>query len=216
MRIFAELSQDPLLIEAYRNNESIHMQTMRILFPGQPRYLCCNKDKCTCGENNENPVYTDAKTFNFAMIYMALAKALARQTRRTVQQCEALRSSWLEAHPIGHDWMLWAGEDGLEHGWVPTLEGRRVRIPDPVEQGEHHAFTCGINYRIQGSASWPIKVAMLRQEEKGYDQRLQVHDEVISDGVYEVEETDLADFLGFQMLPSVTTPIEVKQGPIWR
>lgn len=106
-------------------------------------------------------------------------------------------------------------------GWVPTLEGRRLRIPDvmqygaeegAIRKGIEHAKTCCINYRVQGSASWPIKQAMLIMDEQGFDQRVQLHDEVVNDGDHpnEFPKDEFAYLMG-----GVYVPWEVKSGVKW-
>lgn len=215
MRIFADMSEDPALLDAYRNNESVHLMTMHALFPGEPRYLCCGFDKCSCNGNNENPLYIDSKTFNFAMIYFAIAQTLAKQTRRPVEVCQQLSERWLVKYRGGYRFMLDCVEHSVDHDWIETYEGRRIRLPDAALMGEDHKGKCDINYRVQGTAAWPIKVAMIQQDKDGIDMRIQVHDETVNDGDYDIEQTDLADFMGFPLLKHISTPIETKKGPIW-
>jgi DNA polymerase-1 len=225
MRLFAHFSQDPLLLDAYANDKSIHLMTMDELWPGLWRYRCCRAHKCSCGQMDEVREYTDSKTFNFAMIYLAMAVALSKQTRRPVDVCEDLSQRWLNLYHVGHSWMLEQGAAGIERGYVETLEGRRCLIPDITERGSeerpeagiHHSMVCGINYLIQGTAAWPIKVAMLRSDSDGLDQRLQVHDEVVIDGDVKEWTTGLHKTGPFaELLPGIVTPYEVYKSPVWR
>jgi len=201
MRIFAYLSQDPVLLQAYREGQSIHMLTMEALFPGQPKIR---------PDGSENPLYVDSKTFNFAMIYNAKATTLATHTRRPVDLCTILRAQWLDRYPRARDWMVEAEEEGLQHMWVETLEGRRCRLPDIMQQGEEHTRTCAINYRVQGAAAWPVKVALLQGDKDGYDQRVQLHDEVLIDG-------DVAPPVEAYrwLMGELETPVETYHGAKW-
>lgn len=211
MRIFAHLSGEPKLLRAYELGESVHLNTMHALFPGVTKYTCCGKDKCVCGMVVESPLYTDAKTFNFAVIYNAQATVLAKQTRRPVQQCDDLKGVWLAEYDVGHRFMLECFEHSVGHDWVETVEGRRIRLPPAEQQGEVHRATCDINYRVQGSAAWPVKRAILKCDSLEYDQRIQVHDEIVVDGVgLEFPE----EFSGY--IPGIPTPFETYHGKIWR
>lgn len=212
-RIFGQLSQEPNIINAYRDGINVHELSMKAVWPGQERYLCCGRPKCLGGHTpSENPLYTAAKTGNYSVIYFVEAATLSKTLKRPISFCEEFIRGWRTLNPQAVKWMEWAAEEGLNKGWVPTLEGRRCRLPDPLQQGEEHTAKCGVNYRIQGSAAWPIKVALLKFDKDGYDQRVQLHDEVVCDGDYYEELVHS----GYELdLGELTVPIEVKQGPVW-
>lgn len=222
-RIFGEISGEENINRAYREGLNNHIITMQAVWAGSRRYLCCAKDKCTCGEQKENPLYTEGKTGNYTVMYDASAPTLRLVFKgRTLEFCQEFIDGWHRLNPTASAWQQWAGDDALEHGYVTTLEGRRCRIPDPMQyvtegdpyelkKGIAHARTCGINYRVQGTAAWPVKEAVIRYHKAGFDQRLQVHDEVLNDGWFEVPEQErFLEFAGMKV------PIEIKHGRKWQ
>ena len=195
MRLFAYLSGDQNMLWAYAQNEDIHYITQSTLWPGS------SKDD----ENKR----TIAKTFNFAMIYLAKAGTLAAHTKLPYQTANRYRNLWLSLYPQGHQWMLEQTE--LEEPYSTTMFGRRMRLPDE-EINPVHVQKCRINYPIQGTAADIIKRAMLRLYELG-DMRLQVHDELVFDGNVQRGIFDRARIE--DILEGLKLPFGYKQGRIW-
>lgn len=207
-RIFGHLTQEPSILDAYRLGQNVHIITMQTVWPGQHRWLCCGYDgpKCTCKETKENPLYTDAKSGNYAILYGVMVDTLMRVLKRPREFCQRFIDGWKYLNPVAVKQMELMKEDGLEHGWVPTLEGRRCRLPDPAQQGPEHTANCAINYRIQGTSAWPIKLALIDGDKAGYDQRSQLHDEVLIDGGCDLPDDYKLECAG------VDLPVEFKRG----
>ena len=196
MRLFAYMSGDKRMLEAYANGEDIHYVTQSELWPGSSR--------------DDDSRRLVAKTFNFALIYLAKAGTLAAHTKLPYHTARQYRDAWLNLYPQGHEFMI--EQTRKKEPWATTLFGRRMRLPDgPTED---HIQKCRINYPIQGTAADIIKRAMLIVSGvHGLDVRVQVHDELVFDGsVSDVVFTEL----GLDsILGDYKIPYNVKRGPKW-
>jgi DNA polymerase-1 len=108
---------------------------------------------------------------------------------------------------VAYSWLQRQLREGPERGYVETLFGNRCRLPSVG--GLSHIEKCSANYIPQSSAAGVVKRAMLKCDELGMDQALQVHDEILVDGVVQFPE-ELA-----HILPGVHTPFKSTIGPNW-
>src|SRR5439155_11552573 len=95
-----------------------------------------------------------------------------------------------------------------EHGWVENLFGRRCRLPTLDTATPDHIEKCAINYRIQSTGADLVKRAMLHPQVVGMDQALQVHDELLIDGMGDFPQA-------LSSLGPLHTPFKVKYGSTW-
>jgi len=198
MRVFAEWSQDPLMLRAYRSGKSIHKITQEGLWPG---------------ELTED-TYGRSKTFNFAMIYDAQVKTLAERTGLPETAASVYRSSWLNLYNVAA-----AAMDEAMAADVDVVEdfyGRRMLLPEVTlneygRSNQGHVNKCKVNYPIQGTGASIVKRGINYLWGHGYGDayRLQVHDEHVLDG--DVEWPVELDYL----CDRVATPHEVKRGSKW-
>jgi DNA polymerase-1 len=137
-----------------------------------------------------------AKTINFGIIYGQGAFSLAKQLGTARKTAEEFISAYKERHSGAIAFLDSCIRQAEETGFVTTVLGRRLPIPDITSQnGNVAAFARrnAINYPIQGSAADIIKCAMIRVDKRlaaeGLQSRLimQVHDEL----VFEVPEGEL-------------------------
>lgn len=205
MRVFAYQSKDPTLLNAYRNNESVHGMTMEALFPGA---------KKTLPNGLVNPQYTMAKTFNFAgFVYDASPQTLAVQTRLPRRLCEQYQNTLFQRYPIAKAYIDRTKKEPYSPWtpWVETDFGRRCRLPvDQITATEDHIAKCKVNYRDQGTAADIIKRAMIYCDLMGIDFPFQVHDEIVADG--QVDWPELIKTIH----PEIVTPFEAYSGPDWK
>jgi len=192
LRVFAFITQDPAMIQAYAEGSDIHATTQLTLWPGSDL-----KDK---------EMRRRAKTFNFAKIFYAIVQTLSANTKLPVDVCRRYSGVWDEAYPMAYQWMK-NQEEGEE--WIENLYGRKCRLPAEIYTTWKHKVNCRINYPIQGGAADIIKRSMLRCEALGFDQALQVHDEILIDGKVDFpKELD-------HICPDLHTPFNVKISPYW-
>ncbi len=176
LRVLAFLSQDKILLEAFQNNEDIHMRTAHFLFPW--------KTKITSGERRI------AKTVNFGVIYgitgFWLAKTLECSSWEATQYIDAFYAKypWVR---IYYDTLL---ENARKDGYVETYFGRRRYTPsmnDANKTIRSIAEREAMNMPVQGTAADIIKLAMIEIDAKIHGKRLegsmilQIHDELVFD-----------------------------------
>lgn len=155
------------------------------------------------------------KTFNFAMVYGASNKMLARRTGVDLNRIQGMRESWRELYSGAQGWI--DKQYNLHNGeWVEDDFGRRMRLPEITEGMQvnpkafaAHVGKCAVNYPIQGTAATIVKKGMLMIDEEGWDMRIQLHDEYLIDGDWE-PNPKLA-----HIHPDLYTPFELKKGIVW-
>ncbi len=186
LRILAHLSGDPILMEAFRQNEDVHRRTAAEVFGTGP-------EKVTALQRDR------AKAVNFGIIYGISDYGLARQLGISRQEARHYIESYFERYRGVQRYAEAAVAEARERGYVTTLLHRRRYLPGlrSANYGRRSfAERIARNTPIQGSAADIIKLAMLQIErllaEGGFKARLllQVHDELL----FEVEEKEL-DFL---------------------
>ncbi len=193
MRVFAHATQDPAMLQAYKDGSSIHATTQEALWPGS--------------DLTDKAMRVRAKTFNFAMIFYALVKTLSHHTKLPESICKAYREIWVETYPDAYTWMK-DKEEGED--WIENLYGRRCRLPEGIQYTWKHIVNCRINYPIQSGAHEIVKRQMLLCEALGMDIALEVHDEILVDGKVDFPE-ELA-----HICPEIHTPFNVKPpSPYW-
>ncbi len=193
MRIFAHLTQDPVMVDAYATGKDIHAITQQALWPGSDPL-------------NES-IRTRAKSFNFAMIYFASVYTLSDTFNLPRDVCSGYRNSWLNRYHVAHEWMIAQIASNLPY--AENMFGRRMKLPDPELTSEGHVGKCRINYPVQGTAAGVVSRAMILCEKLGYDFPVQLHDELLIDGDVDPPE-ELA-----HIIPELYLPFKVQKSPVW-
>lgn len=192
LRIMAHLAQDAGLLEAFRNDRDVHKATASEVFS-------VALDEVSSDQRRS------AKAINFGLIYGMSAHGLAKQIGCDRGQAQMYMDRYFARYPGVLDYMERTRQQASEQGYVETLFGRRLYLPDikaknaAIRKG---AERTAINAPMQGSAADIIKRAMIKVDEwlaeTGLDARviMQVHDEL----VLEVRE-DQVDALRDGLLP---------------
>jgi DNA polymerase-1 len=183
LRIMAHLSGDPGLLQAFHENVDVHQATASEVF--DVPYDEVDSDHRRA-----------AKAINFGLMYGMSAFGLSRQLKIGIVEAQAYMDTYFMRYPGVQQFMQDTREKAREQGYVETLFGRRLYLPDIKAsnmQRRQGAERAAINAPMQGTAADIIKRAMISvdgwlQEEKP-DARLvmQVHDEL----VFEVREDQL-------------------------
>jgi DNA polymerase-1 len=175
LRVLAHLSEDPTLLEAFRNNEDIHARTAGLLFD-------LPLDEVT------PDMRRNAKTINFGIIYGMGPQKLAQEMHITMKEAKAFIERYFERLSKLKAFYDTIEEDAKQNGYVSTMAGRRRLTPDILSSNNQlrsQARRQAINTRLQGSAADIIKMAMLAVERdpelKGLEAELllQIHDELL-------------------------------------
>ena len=175
LRVLAHLSQDPALLEAFRNNEDIHRRTASLLFE-KPQEAITPEER------------RNAKTINFGLIYGMGAQKLARELKIKQNQAKEFIDRYFEKLSTLKQFYDSIVARAYQDGFVSTMAGRRRLIPEIYSgnaQDKAQAERQAINTVIQGSAADIIKIAMLNVSSDptlnslGARLILQVHDELL-------------------------------------
>ncbi|RII27409.1 MAG: DNA polymerase I [Geobacter sp.] len=183
LRVLAHLSGDQVFCHAFANDEDIHTRTAAEVFGLFPEMVTSEMRR-------------QAKTINFGIIYGQGSFSLAKQLGIARKTAEEFITAYKERHKGAVGYLDACIRQAEENGFVTTIMGRRLPIPDiKSTNGNIRAFAQrnAINYPIQGSAADIIKSAMIRVDQRITAEKLQsrlvmqVHDEL----VFEVPEGEL-------------------------
>ncbi len=175
LRIMAHLAQDEGLLHAFRNDLDVHRATAA-------EVMGVSLDEVT------NEQRRSAKAINFGLIYGMSAFGLAKQIGVDRKQSQAYIDRYFTRYPGVLAYMERTREQASEQGYVETLFGRRLYLPEihAKNQGLRKAAErTAINAPMQGTAADIMKRAMVAVQawldDSGLDARviLQVHDELV-------------------------------------
>ena len=213
LRIMAHLSQDQGLINAFTQGKDIHRSTAAEIFG-------VALDEVT-SEQRRN-----AKAINFGLIYGMSAFGLSRQLSIGRADAQSYMDLYFKRYPGVQTFMHDIREKAKAQGYVETLFGRRLYLPDINSSNgmrRKAAERVAINAPMQGTAADIIKRAMIQldqtlQNDPDIAMIMQVHDEL----VFEVRSEKVAfysELIKTQMESAadlvVPLIVEVGQGMNW-
>jgi len=182
LRIMAHLSQDSGLLRAFNAGEDIHKATASEVFG-------VSLDEVRDDQRRS------AKAINFGLIYGMSAFGLSRQLNISRGDAQEYIDLYFERYPGVKKYMDKTRRLAAEQGYVETLFGRRLYLPDINAsnfQRRQGAERTAINAPMQGSAADIIKRAMIKVDvwltESQIDARviMQVHDELVVEAAEDV------------------------------
>ncbi|MEX2327831.1 MAG: DNA polymerase, partial [Pseudomonadales bacterium] len=175
LRIMAHLSRDKGLVAAFNAGEDIHRATASEVFG-------------VAIDQVKDFQRRSAKAINFGLIYGMSAFGLARQLSIPRGDAQEYIDKYFERYPGVHEYMEKTHKLAAEQGYVETLFGRRLYLPEINASNFNRrqaAERTAINAPMQGSAADIIKRAMISVDawlmESGIDAKIimQVHDELV-------------------------------------
>ncbi len=177
LRLIAELSQEPTMIQSFAIGEDIHKITASKIFKVPL-------------ERVTPEMRSNAKTVNFGIIYGVSAFGLSQQTNLSRKESANVIDSYFKEYSKLKEYMSNNINFARDNGYVETILGRRRYLADINSRNallRTHAERNAVNAPIQGSAADIIKLAMIKINETIIKQNLhsklvlQVHDELIFD-----------------------------------
>ncbi len=187
LRIMAHLSGDPGLLQAFHDNVDVHQATASEVFD-------------VPHDEVDQEHRRAAKAINFGLMYGMSAFGLSRQLNIGRAEAQAYMDTYFKRYPQVQQFMEDTRAQAREQGYVETLFGRRLYLPDinaSNMQRRQGAERAAINAPMQGTAADIIKRAMISVDDwlhngpagQKPDAHLvmQVHDEL----VFEVREGQL-------------------------
>ncbi len=175
LRLMADLSGDPDMIEAFREGADIHRATAAKIY----------KESIDDVTDNQR---RNAKTANFGIIYGISAFGLSERLGIPRSEAKMLIDGYFESYPHIREYIAAAIEQARANGYVTTIMGRKRLLPDINSRNavvRSYAERNAVNAPLQGSAADIIKKAMIDiynaigQEGLRSRMIMQVHDELI-------------------------------------
>ena len=189
LRILAHLSQEPVLVDAYRNSKDVHRVTAQLLF---------DKDDITSEERRLG------KIINFGVIYGMGAQRFSRESGFKADVGKQFIEKYRQKYAKVFEYLEGVKKQAIALGYVNTILGRRryvnlisdslkrLRGNDPenivldslkYSYSDAQTLRAAANSPIQGSSADIIKIAMIKLQDilQDYQARLllQVHDELV-------------------------------------
>ncbi len=181
LRLLAHFSQDKVLVDAFKNNKDIHMQTAIALF----------------GEEEAAGKRGVAKTVNFGLLYGMGQKKLSDTLGITTKEAKEIIEKYFESFSTVKSYFRSIVDSSKELGYVETLLKRRryfdYENATPMFRAAFERES--VNSVFQGSASDLIKLSMnkihqvIKDEKLNAKMLLQIHDELIFE--VDAEEAEL-------------------------
>jgi DNA polymerase-1 len=176
LRIMAHLSNDAGLLGAFSAGEDVHRATAAEVFGVAGGAVTAEQRR-------------SAKAINFGLIYGMSAFGLARQLGIARGAAQEYIDRYFERYPGVSDYMEATRAQAREQGYVETVFGRRLHLPDIKArnaQQRQAAERTAINAPMQGTAADIIKRAMIdlhhwinAQAALDISMIMQVHDELV-------------------------------------
>lgn len=214
LRILAHLSQDKVLVNAFKQNQDIHTVTASIIY-GVPKEKVAKEQRRV------------GKTVNFALMYGMSAFGLSQQLGLPRQEASAFIERYFLTYAGVKEFFDTLLKKAHEDGLVETMSGRRRLIPElksTIPNLRRAGERMAINLPMQGANADIIKLAMvtidryLASNNLKTKMILQVHDEL----VFEVPENELKtvaprikSFMTNATHLSVPIVVDLKVGTSW-
>ncbi|RSZ66213.1 DNA polymerase I [Corynebacterium hylobatis] len=209
MRVMAHLSQDPGLIEAYKEGEDLHNYVGSRVFE-------VPIDQVT------PELRRRVKAMSYGLVYGLSAFGLSQQLNIPAGEAKGIMDNYFQRFGGVQRYLAEVVDQARKDGYTSTLFGRRRYLPELNSDNRvarDNAERAALNAPIQGTAADIIKVAMIRVDRElraaGVKSRvlLQVHDEL----VVEIAPGELEQVRGIlerEMDSAITlrVPLEVSAG----
>jgi DNA polymerase-1 len=175
LRVLAHITEDPNLINAFKEDKDIHLETAKKIFNVSEEFLTESMRRI-------------GKMVNFAIVYGVSPYGLAKRTGLDVKETRKMIETYLEYYKNVQEYMASIKEFARKHGYVKTMFGRKRDIPQINSKDQNiraEGERIAINTPIQGSAADIMKIAMinihkrLKMEKMKTMMILQVHDELV-------------------------------------
>ncbi|PIR43353.1 hypothetical protein COV24_03240 [candidate division WWE3 bacterium CG10_big_fil_rev_8_21_14_0_10_32_10] len=201
MRVLADVSGDPTLLDAYKTGKDLHSLTAAQMYGLE--YTDDFKEK-------HGDLRQAAKTINFGLVYGRGPSSLAVQLGVSVDEAKNLVKKYFEKMPQIGNWLDNAAKGGAEKGYAETLLGRKRYFTkaDPADPNYTRELSsierASKNMPIQGTSADMTKLAMIHIAEKYKKEGLDagiihtLHDEIVSEAsdkdaerAYEIQHEEM-------------------------
>ena len=215
LRLLAHFSNDPVLVEAFKNNDDIHRKTAMKIYS-------VSKEHVTPSMRNT------AKIINFSIIYGKTAFGLSKELNISRKEADDFIKSYFSTYSQVKPFCEKVIEDVKAKGYVRTMLGRIRDLSKTINSSNavvrNEAERMALNTLIQGSAADMIKVAMIaiHKEFKNHFKTakivMQVHDELVVE-VSEKESdkamTIMKEIMEHSVKTNVPITVDIHKGLSW-
>lgn len=215
LRLLAHLSNDPVLVEAFKNNDDIHRKTAMKIYS-------VSKEHVTPSMRNT------AKIINFSIIYGKTAFGLSKELNISRKEADDFIKGYFSTYSQVKPFCEKVIEDVKAKGYVRTMLGRIRDLSKTINSSNavvrNEAERMALNTLIQGSAADMIKVAMIaiHKEFKNHFKTakivMQVHDELVVE-VSEKESdkamTIMKEIMEHSVKTNVPITVDIHKGLSW-
>jgi len=215
-RVLAHMSEDPVLVAAFREGADFHERTSTKIFG-------------TDSGKDPHQLRSIAKMVNYALLYGKSAFTLSKDIGVSQEEAQKFIESYFAGFPNVRAYIDRTLEDGRATGVVKTMFGRRRLVPELTSrnfQVRSAAERMAVNMPIQGSAADILKKAMidvhagLRGVAGGRARMiLTVHDELLFEAPKEAaDETSAAvrELMEGAVKLNVPLTVDVGVGENWK
>lgn len=214
LRLLAHMSQDPGLLQDYKEGRDIHRATASRVFH-------------TPYEEVTSIQRSNAKAVNFGIVYGISAFGLSQDLNISRKEADSYIKEYFSMYPKIKEYLDKSVENGKKDGYVLSLLGRRRDIPE-LSSSNHMQRAFGeriaMNSPIQGTAADIIKIAMIRVEQRLKKEKLQsqlllqIHDELLVEthpDEISIVEKIIKEEMSQAVSLSLPLEVDVKMGKNW-
>lgn len=214
LRILAHLSNDEMLIQAYRDAQDIHTITASQVFHVKP-------------EEVTPLLRRNAKAVNFGIVYGISSFGLSQDLSITRKEAQEYIAQYFKTYPGIKEFLDRTVADAKTNGYVTTMFRRRRPVPELKSSNfmqRSFGERVAMNAPIQGTAADIIKIAMIRVDQRLRREHLksrlilQVHDELLIETADE-ELEEVREILREEMMHAadlrVRLEVDVHSGKNW-
>ncbi|WP_300368454.1 DNA polymerase I [Brachyspira sp.] len=215
LRLLAHFSNDPALVEAFKNNDDIHRKTAMKIYS-------VSKDHVTASMRNI------AKIINFSIIYGKTAFGLSKELGIKRKEADDFINGYFSTYSRVKPFCEEVVNDVREKGYVRTMCGRIRDLSKTINSSNamarNEAERMALNTLIQGSAADMIKVAMvaIHKEFKNHLKTarivMQVHDELVvevSEKEADKAMTIMKEIMEHSVKANVPIIVDIHKGNSW-
>ena len=209
LRLMAHYSQDPIMLNSFKNDEDIHKRTASEIFGTEI-------------DGVDAEMRRRAKTINFGLLYGMSAFGLSNQLGVSRAEADIFLNNYFDRYSAVKKFMSDIVERSKDVKYVETLYGRKIHVPNITASNymvRQAAERAAINGPLQGSAADIIKIAMIKIDDwinlnaPEIKMILQVHDELIYEVPETFSESDLSPILDLmENTTEIDVPLKVEYG----
>lgn len=205
LRCLAHYSQDPFLLQVYRDNRDLHSEVTLAMFG--PGYSKEQRVRC--------------KMFNFSWVYGGNEYSFARDQGIPIAIARKFVQDYNKVMAGAVKWKADQFNDVLKRGYSQTIFGRRRRFPFVVQENYDDCRKASVNAPLQSTASDLTLLSALDAMDQGLPVVHLVHDSILALVREEeaekvgVQLSDIMKGMGEKWMPSIPWKVDVEIGKRW-